>query len=226
MRRDIFLKQLTKNAAKKWKQKARDKEKFGDYTIVEYMGKTPSEKNAIPLHRVKLRCKCGFEKIVARQRLNKYEKQWSKCDRAHHRDFLTKSILFNSWFSMNRVCNPKLSFNPNSHCRDKKIRIYPEWCIESGWPYRELYKSYEAFILALYKFTGWDIQDLIDKKIRVLRIDKNEIRGFYPYNLKLKHKVTKKDFIPNVDHVMSGLIEMEKIYFNIKTNTKSLYINK
>lgn len=202
MKRKEYYKYLHNKAVKKWKQKAKEKAQYGDYTIIQYLGKTDLNHYKIPLHRVKLRCKCGFEKIVACNTLYVRDIINAKCEESHHGkkhgDYPDSELLFNSWYSMNRTCSSFLSKNEESTCFEKQVDVYELWKLKEkktkSTKVRILYKRYEKFILGLLKFSHWSINDLKNKKIRVRRIDQN--KDFEPYNLKLYNLKLKKFFVP------------------------------
>lgn len=208
MNRKQYLKNIYDVAAKKWKKQAKEKIKYGDYSIIEYVGKTDLEKYKIPLHRVKIRCKCGFEKIVPTNSLNTRD---FKC--SHHGSFPSNELLFNSWYSMNRCCSLFLSKNEESNCIKNNIQVFYPWRIledkKESADIQTLYKRYETFVLHLLKFSNWDIKDLEKKRIRVLRIDKNQ--NFVPQNLKLFHLNSKKSFIPSESQLDKLILEQNKL---------------
>ena len=213
MNRKEYYQYIYKKTANKWKQKAKENAQYGDYIIIEYLGKTisPNQLYKVPLHRVKLKCKCGYEKIVACHTLYVKSIMNSKCKDSRHGNYPTFEILFNSWYSMNRACSPFLSTNKDSTCVKKGINVYEPWKLKEKKmktvEARTLYKRYENFILDLLKFSHWSINDLKNKRIRVKRININ--KDFEPYNLKLYNLKLKKFFIPLKSQIDSLINEQK-----------------
>lgn len=180
-----------------------NKFEFGDQIIIQYLGYQGSPE--VPM--VKIRCKCGHEKIVRWAQLKSRscrarficegkENEIQPSDEAKvlksHEKLpqVYKAKYYDKWLAMNRACDPKIVMNPRSKYHEKGIQVCPEWRRYRNYPHSmtqenyNAYKNYETFIDSLLEKHGYTTQDLFNGTIRVSRIDVDE--DFEPDNIGLQ----------------------------------------
>ena len=183
------------------------KTKFGDSIIIKAIERRirrgKKYTNSYPIVRV--RCKCGYEKNVYYSILKGMDKKKLICHNSFkitsnkdkvHKSYYNKFKYFKRWLLMNERCDESSSNYDNTQNRlylEKGIKVCKQWKFyfsakahyHPNLNYSN-YKNYEKFIDNLLNKFGYISEDLKNRSIRIVRIDRNE--DFKPSNIGLKVK--------------------------------------